>query len=191
MCKSFTRDFHFGFPVWSIQQSPELRTKLLAAHRRWPHQYPLIVGSRRQLHHPPTAAARFLDPVNVRDIRMIEGRQHLRFALESRQPFGILRQSGRKKTRLDAARISPPHLSTPREANSGKPRVWNWNGMERILGKGSLSVVENVVARDGIEPPTPAFSGLLTDCVKWFRISGSPWLTETCAKPPLALSGFI
>jgi hypothetical protein len=28
-----------------------------------------------------------------------------------------------------------------------------------------------LVARDGIEPPTPAFSGLLTDNAKWFRIS--------------------
>ena len=27
-----------------------------------------------------------------------------------------------------------------------------------------------VVARDGIEPPTPAFSGLLTDTAKWFRM---------------------
>jgi len=30
-----------------------------------------------------------------------------------------------------------------------------------------------MVARDGIEPPTPAFSGLLTDNAKWFRISVS------------------
>ena len=28
-----------------------------------------------------------------------------------------------------------------------------------------------MVARDGIEPPTPAFSGLLTDSAKWFRFS--------------------
>ena len=33
-----------------------------------------------------------------------------------------------------------------------------------------------LVARDGIEPPTPAFSGLLTDNAKWFRISaGDSW----------------
>ena len=31
-------------------------------------------------------------------------------------------------------------------------------------------MVENKVARDGIEPPTRAFSGLLTDSSKWFRI---------------------
>jgi site-specific DNA recombinase len=36
--------------------------------------------------------------------------------------------------------------------------------------------VMQVVARDGIEPPTPAFSGLLTDNAKWFRISaGDCW----------------
>jgi hypothetical protein len=32
-----------------------------------------------------------------------------------------------------------------------------------------------MVARDGIEPPSPAFSGLLTDNVKRFRINGSLW----------------
>jgi hypothetical protein len=26
-----------------------------------------------------------------------------------------------------------------------------------------------MVARDGIEPPTPAFSGPLTDSLKWFE----------------------
>jgi hypothetical protein len=48
-------------------------------------------------------AARFLDPVNVRDIRMIECRQHLRFAPESRQPVRILSQSGRKNLDGDFA----------------------------------------------------------------------------------------
>jgi len=28
-----------------------------------------------------------------------------------------------------------------------------------------------MVARDGIEPPTPAFSGPLTDSPKWFEIN--------------------
>ena len=31
----------------------------------------------------------------------------------------------------------------------------------------------NVVARDGIEPPTPAFSGPPTELAKWFEISAS------------------
>ncbi len=31
------------------------------------------------------------------------------------------------------------------------------------------SNVMPVVARDGIEPPTPAFSGLSTDHAKWFK----------------------
>ena len=30
-----------------------------------------------------------------------------------------------------------------------------------------------VVARDGIEPPTPAFSGPPTESRKWFEINGS------------------
>jgi hypothetical protein len=30
--------------------------------------------------------------------------------------------------------------------------------------------LKEMVARDGIEPPTPAFSGPLTDSPKWFEI---------------------
>jgi hypothetical protein len=30
-----------------------------------------------------------------------------------------------------------------------------------------------LVARDGIEPPTPAFSGPLTESPKWFAVNGS------------------
>jgi hypothetical protein len=30
-----------------------------------------------------------------------------------------------------------------------------------------------LVARDGIEPPTPAFSGPPTESRKWFEINGS------------------
>ena len=35
-----------------------------------------------------------------------------------------------------------------------------WNKMEQNLERQGLEVIENKVARDGIEPPTPAFSGL-------------------------------
>jgi hypothetical protein len=33
-------------------------------------------------------------------------------------------------------------------------------------------LLKELVARDGIEPPTPAFSGPLTDSLKWFEING-------------------
>jgi hypothetical protein len=35
-----------------------------------------------------------------------------------------------------------------------------------------INVLWNVVARDGIEPPTPAFSGLPDNAAKWLGISG-------------------
>jgi hypothetical protein len=35
------------------------------------------------------------------------------------------------------------------------------------------AALENEVARDGIEPPPPAFSGPLIDKAKWLRISAS------------------
>ena len=34
-------------------------------------------------------------------------------------------------------------------------------------------LLEGMVARDGIEPPTPAFSGPPTESRKWFEINGS------------------
>jgi hypothetical protein len=43
------------------------------------------------------------------------------------------------------------------------------------------------VARDGIEPPTPAFSGLLTDSAKFFRISVDSCCKSSCAILPLGL----
>jgi hypothetical protein len=40
----------------------------------------------------------------------------------------------------------------------------------RFLSEANL--LEGWVARDGIEPPTPAFSGPLTESQKWFEING-------------------
>jgi hypothetical protein len=37
----------------------------------------------------------------------------------------------------------------------------------------SAKLLKGMVARDGIEPPTPAFSGSLTELPKWFEITGS------------------
>ena len=36
----------------------------------------------------------------------------------------------------------------------------------------AVAKLKLLVARDGIEPPTPAFSGLPTESRKWFRING-------------------
>jgi hypothetical protein len=38
------------------------------------------------------------------------------------------------------------------------------------LGEGEAE--GGLVARDGIEPPTPAFSGPLTESPKWFGLNG-------------------
>ena len=47
-----------------------------------------------------------------------------------------------------------------------------------------------VVARDGIEPP-PAFSGLLTDNAKWFRISAGISWKRSYERVVLGLIGMI
>src|SRR5215831_18178951 len=48
-----------------------------------------------------------------------------------------------------------------------------------------------MAARDGIEPPTPAFSGLLTDQAKRFGINTSSWLTDTYFKSVLGSFGMV
>ena len=50
---------------------------------------------------------------------------------------------------------------------------------------------KQLVARDGIEPPTPAFSGLLTDSSKWFRIRATSCPRKSYAEPPLGLIGMV
>jgi hypothetical protein len=52
-------------------------------------------------------------------------------------------------------------------------------------------MIENTVARDGTDPPTPAFSGLLTDTAKWFRISAGCSWKKSYASVVLVLIGMI
>ena len=46
-----------------------------------------------QLHDERADAAGFFEAVDRRDVRMIERREELRFALEARQPVGVLREA--------------------------------------------------------------------------------------------------
>ena len=48
-----------------------------------------------------------------------------------------------------------------------------------------------MVARDGIEPPTPAFSGLLTDTAKSIRISAGYSWKRSYERVNLGLIGMI
>jgi hypothetical protein len=48
-----------------------------------------------------------------------------------------------------------------------------------------------MVARDGLEPPTPAFSGLLTGYAKWFRISAGDSWKRSYERVSLGLIGMI
>jgi hypothetical protein len=53
--------------------------------------------------------------------------------------------------------ISP--LPEKSRQTPARPRDF-WNRMEQEHAWGRTQVVGNMVARDGVEPPTPAFSGL-------------------------------
>ena len=67
------------------------------------------------------------------------------------------------------------------ESNPGQFGLhWDSKGTDSGHARRAISACNSfvcsligVVARDGLEPPTPAFSGLLTDTVKRFGISVS------------------
>ena len=48
-----------------------------------------------QLHHERRDAVGSLEAVDLRDVRMVERREDLRFALEARQTIGIVAQTPR------------------------------------------------------------------------------------------------
>ena len=54
------------------------------------------VGQRRpldELHHERARAAALFEAVDLRDVRVIERGEELRFALEAREPIGIAREA--------------------------------------------------------------------------------------------------
>jgi hypothetical protein len=61
------------------------------------------VVALHQLHDQGAHASCFFDPVEVRDVRVVQGRQHPRLALEARQPLGILREEVRQNLQRDVA----------------------------------------------------------------------------------------
>src|SRR5262249_34736123 len=64
------------------------------------------IGKRRafdELQHERVNAARVLEAMNGRDVLMIQRRQHLCFALESREAIGIVREDRWKDLDCDVA----------------------------------------------------------------------------------------
>jgi hypothetical protein len=53
-----------------------------------------------------------------------------------------------------------PSLPQRRSSRMVRDSAHYWKQLEPKPGKQCLEGFENMVARDGIEPPTPAFSGL-------------------------------
>ena len=71
---------------------PRDRQRLVERHRA--ARDPLgEVFALDQLHHERVDAVRVLQPVDGRDVRMIQGGEDFGFALEARQPVGIARQA--------------------------------------------------------------------------------------------------
>src|SRR5580704_19752576 len=86
--------------------------------------------------------------------------------------------------------------SGPKNTRDGKTlcfgkstaQIWHRRKNRRV----SVDAKEfSVMARDGIEPPTPAFSGLLTDNAKRFGINASSWSTKAYSGGHLGLIGMI
>ena len=98
------------------------------------------LGERRplnQLHHQRMYPVRVLESVDVRDIGMVERRQHLRFAAEPRQPLRVVGEQVRQNFDRDvtvqlgvACPIDLTHAARPEggtnfvraEASSGRQR---------------------------------------------------------------------
>jgi len=80
-----------------------------------------------ELHHESTNAAGFFNAVDMRDVRMIERRERLRFAREPHQPIRIVRKRVREDFERDLAIelgiARPIHLPHPAFADRGRDRV--------------------------------------------------------------------
>ncbi len=76
-----------------------------------------------QLHHDGTHTATLFEAVDVRDVRVIDGRQRLRFAREPREPVGIAGERVGQDLQRDVAielRIArTEHLAHPACADAG------------------------------------------------------------------------
>jgi hypothetical protein len=62
---------------------------------RWYRPVSNAIGECRsfdELHHDDHLAADLFDPVDLRDVRMIERGQYLGLALEARQPISVVRE---------------------------------------------------------------------------------------------------
>ena len=83
-----------------------------------------------QLHHQCDGPARLLEPVNLRDVRMVQCGEHFGFALKSRQALGIRRHRLRQhldghralQVRVGGAYTSPMPPTPIRAAISYGPR---------------------------------------------------------------------
>ena len=60
-------------------------------------------GSVHELQHERADAAGLFEAVNMRDMRMIEGGEDFRFALEPREPFGVARERLRQNLQRNVA----------------------------------------------------------------------------------------
>jgi hypothetical protein len=78
------------------------------------------IGERRaidELDHESFRRGGILDPINRSDVRMIERREQLRFALEAGEPFGIIR----KRVRKDLEGNVASELGVPRAIHLAHP----------------------------------------------------------------------
>ena len=85
-------------------------------------------GSVHELQHERAYAVGLFEAVNMRDVRMIEGGECFRFALEPREPFGVarerLRQDLQRHITIQLRVARAIHLAHGASADSGGDFVW-------------------------------------------------------------------
>ena len=72
----------------AVRDLPGDRQRLIERHRSVDAVWQVL--ARHQLHDERMGPVRVLESVDLRDLRMVERRQHLRFAVESRQSLRVV-----------------------------------------------------------------------------------------------------
>ena len=143
------------------------------------------VGAFDQLHDERADAARILEAVNLRDVRMIERREHLRLAAEAREALGIVGNGGEQDLDRDLAiqlRIARAiHLAHAAGAQQGDDLVRAEAGAG-AEGHAVTHAGTKAIARTGLPLPPTIFSGA---AITTAPVGGSRSRLQRLASPNL------
>jgi len=145
---------------------------------------PALLSKLGEVEAKIAEAGRFIEACKPMDITTTEGEIRDLVYRNVMNLRGLLHEDA-SRSKVALSRHIGQLVLKPKQTPSGP--IYEVSGGLDLLARDVMPVV----ARDGIEPPTPAFSGLLTDNAKWFRISAGHCWKRSYAKPVLGLFGMI